>query len=31
MIKTSKVKTFKAKAYKQPIDNTNNQQAHNQT
>ena len=31
MIKTSKVKTFKAKADKQPIVNTNNQQAHNQT
>ena len=31
MIKTSNVKTFKAKANKQPIDNSNNQQAHNQT
>ena len=31
MIKTSNVKTFKAKANKQPIDNLNNQQAHNQT
>ena len=31
MIKTSNVKIFKAKAYKQPINNTNNQQAHNQT
>ena len=31
MIKTSNVKKFKAKANKQPIDNSNNQQAHNQT
>ena len=31
MIKTSNVKIFKAKANKQPIDNSNNQQAHNQT
>ena len=31
MIKTSNVKRFKAKANKQPIDNSNNQQAHNQT
>ena len=31
MIKTSNVKTFKAKANKQLIDNSNNQQAHNQT
>ena len=31
MIKTSNVKTFKAKANKQPIVNSNNQQAHNQT
>ena len=30
-IKTSNVKTFKAKANKQPIDNSNNQQAHDQT
>ena len=29
MIKTSNVKTFKAKANKQPIVNSNNQQAHN--
>ena len=31
MIKTSNVKTFKAKANKQPIVNSNNQKAHNQT
>ena len=31
MIKTSNVKTFNAKANKQPVDNSNNQQAHNQT
>ena len=30
MIKTSNVKTFKAKANKQPIVNSNNQQAYNQ-
>ena len=31
MIKTSNVKTFNAKANKQPVVNLNNQQAHNQT
>ena len=31
MIKASNVKTFSAKANKQPVDNLNNQQAHNQT
>ena len=31
MIKTSNVKTFNAKANKQPVVNSNNQQAHNQT
>ena len=31
IIKTSNVKTFKAKANKQPIINSNKQQAHNQT
>ena len=31
MIKTSNVKTFNAKENKQPVDNSNNQQAHNQT
>ena len=31
MIKTSNVKTFNAKAKKQPVVNSNNQQAHNQT
>ena len=31
MIKASNVKTFNAKANKQQVDNSNNQQAHNQT
>ena len=31
MIKTDNVKTFKTKVNKQPIVNSNNQQAHNQT
>ena len=31
MIKTNNVKTINAKANKQPIVNSNNQQAHNQT
>ena len=31
LIKTSNVKTFNAKANKQPVVNSNNQQAHNQT
>ena len=31
MIKASNVKIFNAKANKQPVDNLNNQQAHNQT
>ena len=31
MIKASNVKTFNAKANQQPVDNSNNQQAHNQT
>ena len=31
MIKASNVKTFNAKANKQPVVNSNNQQAHNQT
>ena len=31
MIKASNVKIFNAKANKQPVDNSNIQQAHNQT
>ena len=31
MIKAKNAKAFNAKANKQPVDNSNNQQAHNQT